>query len=688
MRHCQTKVCRTISGFDAASAKSCDFRVGGIVCAADDRASVTHALAGGRGASGNECCDWFFHVRLNPLGGIGFIGPADFANENHTVGCRVVVEHRKEFDEVETLHRVATNAHASGLTNAAGRTLPDRFVGQSARATDDADCFAGGSVFRCGVNVTGHDPDFATAVELRRRPFARNALARGNDARAVWPDQNRLGVVAQLRLDARHVLYGNAFGNCTDDANARGGSFENRVSSKGRRYENHRRVGLRRVNCLLHRIENGQTVGIADPAAAWRYAPDHLGAVVHSAFGMKSASGASDALAKDLRRTVNKNRHRRGRITIRRTMRAMPRTKTTPTQQKPEGMTYAAAGVDIDAGERVVDLIKPALRRTHGARVMGTHGAFAGMFRLDFNEQIFKRNYRDPVLVACTDGVGTKVKLAAQLGIINTVGIDCVAMNVNDLIVQGAEPLFFLDYLGLSRIDPPETAAIIEGVARGCEIAGCALIGGECAEMPDIYEAGDFDIAGFSVGVVELARAIDSMRVEPGDLIIGLRSSGVHSNGFSLVRKVIDYAGIELGTVYDELEDDRPFGEVLLEPTRIYAKPIVQLLASYRVKKVVSGMAHITGGGLPGNINRALHDKVDAVVDLKSWEVPVLFNFLQEQGGIATEEMFRVFNMGIGYTLTVRPTFADAVMRKLSKAGEEPILLGRITKGRGRVKFK
>lgn len=352
------------------------------------------------------------------------------------------------------------------------------------------------------------------------------------------------------------------------------------------------------------------------------------------------------------------------------------------------GLTYAESGVDIDAGDEVVRLIKPALRRTHSQRVMGMHGAFAGMFRLDFNETLFKRNYKDPVLVACTDGVGTKVKLAAERRILDTVGIDCVAMNVNDLIVQGAEPLFFLDYLGLSRVDPPETAAIIEGIAQGCELAGCALIGGECAEMPDIYAPGDFDVAGFAVGVVELARAVDPDRVEVGDVVIGLTSSGIHSNGFSLVRRIVDEAGIDLDGSCPESGDDRPFGKVLLEPTRIYSRPIVKLLSGYKVKKIVSGMAHITGGGLPGNINRALHDEVDAVINLDAWEVPRLFRFLQELGGVSEEEMFRVFNMGIGFVLIVRPTFADAVIRKLKRFGEEPIVLGEIVPGQGQVNLK
>jgi phosphoribosylformylglycinamidine cyclo-ligase len=351
-------------------------------------------------------------------------------------------------------------------------------------------------------------------------------------------------------------------------------------------------------------------------------------------------------------------------------------------------MTYAGAGVDIDAGDEVVDRIKPVLKRTHGQRVMGLHGAFAGMFRLDYNESLFKRNYKDPVLVACTDGVGTKVMLAIEMNRLDTIGIDCVAMNVNDLIVQGAEPLFFLDYLGLSKVDPAKTADIITSVARGCEISGCALIGGECSEMPDIYKAGDFDIAGFAVGVVELARATDSTRIEPGDMVLGLASSGVHSNGYTLVRRIIEAKGLDLGSTYPELESDRTLGDLLLEPTRIYAKSIVSLLRGYTVKKVVTGMAHITGGGLPGNLNRALPADMDALVDRSSWTVPPLFPFLQKHGDIASDEMDRVFNMGVGYCLVVRPTFADAVARKLEKSGETVFRMGEIVKGSGTVRYR
>jgi len=256
-------------------------------------------------------------------------------------------------------------------------------------------------------------------------------------------------------------------------------------------------------------------------------------------------------------------------------------------------------------------------------------------------------------------------------------------MNVNDMIVQGAEPLIFLDYLGLHTQVPETTAAIVAGVAKGCEISNCALIGGECAEMPDIYKEGDFDIAGFAVGVVELDRAIDQSRVEAGDIIIGLPSSGVHSNGFTLARAAIE--GLDLHEVFPELDEEKPLGQVLLEPTRIYVEPIVKLLREYTVKKVVSGMSHITGGGIAGNLCRSIGDDVDATISLDSWEIPNVFNFLQKHGNIETEEMFRVFNMGIGYVLIVRPSFADSITTKLEKLGESPIVLGEITNGTGKV---
>lgn len=363
------------------------------------------------------------------------------------------------------------------------------------------------------------------------------------------------------------------------------------------------------------------------------------------------------------------------------------------TKRGRRSLTYAAAGVSVEAGDRLVGLIERSMRRTHGARVLGDHGAFAGMFRLDYNETLFRRNYRDPVLVACTDGVGTKVKLAVEMGIYDTVGIDCVAMCVNDLIVQGAEPLFFLDYLGLHRQVPERTAAIVEGVARGCRIAGCSLIGGECAEMPDLYARGDFDIAGFAVGVVELKRAIDPMRVREGDVLVGLASDGVHANGFSLVRRIVTRRRLNLKTRYPTLSSHRrgdepmTLGDILLTPTRIYAPPIVRLLRHYKVKRIVSGMAHVTGGGLAGNVNRALVRSVDARIHRDRWEPPPIFAFLRDKGGIEPDEMDRVFNMGVGFVLIVRPAFADSVVRQLRRDGEHAFMLGDVVRGKGKVRM-
>ena len=312
-------------------------------------------------------------------------------------------------------------------------------------------------------------------------------------------------------------------------------------------------------------------------------------------------------------------------------------------------------------------------------------GGFAGLLRLDYNERLFKRNYRDPVLVACTDSVGTKVKLAIDLGVHDTIGQDCVAMSVNDMVVQGAESLLFLDYIGIHKVEPGMIEQIVKGVADGCELAGCALLGGETAEMPDLYAPGDYDLAGFAVGVVELKRAINPLRVEPGDIVLGLASSGIHSNGYSLVRRIVKHARLKLDRVYPELEDDRPLGAVLLTPTRIYARQIAKLLRAYRVKQVVSGMAHVTGGGLAANLERSLNGKVDAVLKPGSWDTPPVFDLLQRAGDVADDEMARVFNMGVGYCLIVRPTFADSIAAQLDKMGEQVWTIGRIKAGKGRV---
>jgi len=351
-------------------------------------------------------------------------------------------------------------------------------------------------------------------------------------------------------------------------------------------------------------------------------------------------------------------------------------------------LTYASAGVDIDAGDRFAGSIQAMMRRTHGQRVIQNPGGFAGLLRLDYNEQLFKHNFKDPVLVACCDGVGTKLRLAIETGRYDTVGIDLVAMNVNDLVVQGAEPLLFLDYIAVHKVEQGVLRDVVKGIAAGCEMAKCALIGGETAEMSDMYAPGDLDLAGFSVGVVELKRAMDPTRVEPGDVVLGLGSSGVHSNGYTLVRNIVTHAKLKLDAAYDDLDPERTLGDVLLEPTRIYADAIVRVQRAYKVKKVITGMAHITGGGLAGNLERALHDKVDAVIDEAAWSPPPVFPFLQKKGGVSDEEMRRVFNMGIGYTLIVRPTFAESVAKRLRKMGEDVAVLGKIVKGKGRVRLK
>jgi len=348
-------------------------------------------------------------------------------------------------------------------------------------------------------------------------------------------------------------------------------------------------------------------------------------------------------------------------------------------------MTYADAGVDIDAGDRMVSMIEHHMRRTYGPRVLGQHGAFAGCFRLDFNEKLFKRNYRDPVLVSCTDGVGTKVKLAAQLKLYDTIGQDLVAMSINDLIVQGAEPLFFLDYLAVHKLDPQVGSQIVKGVADGCVASDCALLGGETAEMPDVYAKGDFDLAGFAVGVCEIKKLVSGSRAQAGDVILGLASSGIHSNGYSLVRAIVKAAGLELNEIYPRLDPKRTLGRVLLTPTRIYAKPVISVLRRYAVKQVVTAMSHITGGGLPGNVQRTLGSHLNAQISRKAWDAPPVFEFLQRSGRVGDAEMLKVFNMGVGYIMIVRPHFSDSIKNQLSKLGQQVWRLGKIVRGTGRL---
>lgn len=351
-------------------------------------------------------------------------------------------------------------------------------------------------------------------------------------------------------------------------------------------------------------------------------------------------------------------------------------------------MTYAGAGVDIEAGDRMVSMIQQHMRRTYSPRVLGQEGGFAGCFRLDYNERLFKRNYRDPVLVACTDGVGTKVLIAAQLKIYDTVGQDLVAMSVNDMIVQGAEPLFFLDYIGTHKLDPETMTKIVKGVADGCHIADCSLLGGETAEMPDVYDEGDFDLAGFAVGVCERKRLLDGSKVSAGDKLIALPSAGVHSNGYSLVRRIIKAKRLKLDKVYRELDEEKTLGEVLLTPTRIYSRGVNAVLRSYKVKQPVTAMSHITGGGLPGNIPRTLNGKLDAYINTKAWDVPTVFDFLQERGNVERDEMFKVFNMGVGYVIAARPHFADAIVERLQRVGEKACIIGELQGGSGNVILK
>lgn len=348
-------------------------------------------------------------------------------------------------------------------------------------------------------------------------------------------------------------------------------------------------------------------------------------------------------------------------------------------------LSYAQAGVDVQAADRAVERIRPLVRRTFGPRVIDDFGGFAGALRLDYDDRLFARNYREPVLISCTDGVGTKVLVAIAAQRYNTVGIDLVAMNVNDLLTSGGEPLVFLDYLAVHKVDEEQIAALIEGVAAGCEQAGCALLGGETAEMPDLYRAGDFDLAGFAVGVVERRRMISRSLVRPGDQLIGLASDGLHSNGYALARKaLLERAGLPLDGFVHSLGE--PLVEALLRPTRIYVRPVLDVLQRYS-RTAVSGMAHITGGGIPGNLPRLLPKNCDAVVQRGSWPVPAVFGLI-EHHGVEEEEMYGVFNMGVGFVLAVRPRSAAVVMRALEKAGERACVIGQVRRGRGRLEFR
>ncbi len=331
-------------------------------------------------------------------------------------------------------------------------------------------------------------------------------------------------------------------------------------------------------------------------------------------------------------------------------------------------LSYRDAGVDIDAGDALVDRIKPLARRTLREGVLAGIGGFGALFEVP-------KRYREPVLVSGTDGVGTKLRLAFALDGHDTVGIDLVAMSVNDILVQGAEPLFFLDYFACGKLDVDVAARVVGGIARGCELAGCALIGGETAEMPDMYPAGEYDLAGFAVGAVEKSAIIDGSRIAAGDVVLGLASSGAHSNGYSLVRRVIERAWGSIDA--PQMQDDfhgRRFADAVLAPTRIYVRPMLQLMSSVPVK----GVAHITGGGLVENVPRVLPGSLQAVLQRDAWPMPPLFAWLQRHGGIADAEMHRVFNCGIGLVVIVAAADAMAAETMLRAAGETVTRIGAI----------
>ena len=328
-----------------------------------------------------------------------------------------------------------------------------------------------------------------------------------------------------------------------------------------------------------------------------------------------------------------------------------------------KAFTYRDAGVDIDAGDALVENIKPFAKRTMRPEVMAGIGGFGALCGLP-------AKYKEPILVSGTDGVGTKLKLAFELNRHDTIGIDLVAMSVNDILTQGAEPLFFLDYFACGKLDVATATDVVKGIAAGCEQSGCALIGGETAEMPGMYPSGEYDLAGFAVGVVEKSKIINGSTIQAGDVVLGLASSGAHANGYSLIRRIIAEKKVDLTAQLD----GRPLSEVILAPTRIYVKPVLQLMQSIDVK----GLAHITGGGIVDNVPRVLTEALTAHIDGKSWPRPPLFTWLQEQGNVAEAEMLRVFNCGIGMVIIVAAADAESAAAKLHAAGETVWPIGRL----------
>ena len=328
-------------------------------------------------------------------------------------------------------------------------------------------------------------------------------------------------------------------------------------------------------------------------------------------------------------------------------------------------LTYRDAGVDIDAGDALVERIKPLAKRTMRPEVLGGIGGFGALFELS-------KKYKDPVLVSGTDGVGTKLKLAFMLNKHDTVGQDLVAMSVNDILVQGAEPLFFLDYFACGKLDVNVAASVVGGIARGCELAGCALIGGETAEMPGMYPEGEYDLAGFAVGAVEKSAIIDGSRIQAGDVILGLASSGAHSNGYSLIRKIIERTQPDLDADFH----GQPLRDVLMAPTRIYVKPLLKLMNEH--PGIIKGLAHITGGGLTENIPRILPNGLAVQLDTQAWQMPPLFKWLQQEGNISEAEMLRVFNCGVGMVVITNPKDAQIVQKILETLGEQVSCVGKI----------
>ena len=343
--------------------------------------------------------------------------------------------------------------------------------------------------------------------------------------------------------------------------------------------------------------------------------------------------------------------------------------KTGPANNRAESLSYRDSGVDIDAGNQLIEKIKPAVAKTRRPGVLAGLGGFGALFELPMDQ------YRQPVLVSGTDGVGTKLKLAVEAGRHDSIGIDLVAMCVNDIVVAGAEPLFFLDYYATGKLDLDVAADVIKGIARGCELAGAALVGGETAEMPGMYAGGDYDLAGFSVGIVEKSAIIDGSAVTKGDVIIGLASSGPHSNGYSLIRKILEHKGSKL----DDLLDGKPLAEWLLAPTRIYVKPLLSLFS----KLEVHALAHITGGGLTENLPRVLPENCNAVIDTKAWQRPAIFDWLQKSGNVDTQEMYRTFNCGIGMAIVVAANDAQMVLEHLHAQGETACIIGHVEPGDG-----